>query len=88
MTKPCKVKVKLNLVVLYMTGKVKVKQCIRYVHSCLEAITLIPMNTYNPSWMPPVVHDPFVKPSSGCQFSSQGLLWQKIQEPLTQNNPH
>ena len=33
-----------------------------------------------------VVLESNAKPSTGCWTGSQGLIWQKIQEPLTQDN--
>ena len=58
-----------------------VKQSVRYVHRCLEFAILRKMSTNNPS-QKSVVLEFSVKPSLGCQ----GLVWQKIQEPLTQDN--
>ena len=69
----------------YISCKVKVNQYFRHVHNCLEVIILIPMSTNNPSLKSVVLEYP-AKPSLGCHFSSPDLVWQKIQEPLIQDN--
>ena len=59
----------------------QINQSIRYVHSCSQPIFLIPMSANNPC-QKSVVPETSAKPSMGCQYF--GLVWQKIQEPLTQ----
>ena len=49
----------------------------------MQLVTLIEMSTNNPS-LKSVFLESSVKPSLGCQFDSPGLVWQEIQEPLTQ----
>ena len=50
------------------------------LHSCLEIKTSI-----NKPSQKSVVLESSAKPSHGCKPASQGLVWQKIQEPLTQD---
>ena len=50
----------------------------------LELLILIPMSTNNSS-QKSVVLESSTKPSLGCKVGSQALVWQKIQEPLTQD---
>ena len=58
---------------------------VRYVHSCLQLIFLIPISTNNPNSGKSMVLESSAKPSLGPnQFDSPGWLWQKIQEPLIQ----
>ena len=56
----------------------KVNHCFRYVHSCLDLTILIKMSPNNPGWNR-VVLESAVKPNQGC------LVWQKMQESLTQD---
>ena len=68
--------------------KVKVNRCFTYyVHSSPELVILIPTSTTNPI-RKSVVLESSAKPSIGCLFGGQGMLWPKIEEQLTQNNPH
>ena len=62
----------------------QVNQSLKYIHRCLdlELAILVKTSTNNSRWKS-VVHEYCAKPCLGCQFGSSGLLWQKIQEPLT-----
>ena len=59
-------------------------QSVRYVHNCLELVIPFPTSANKPSWKS-VVLESSAQPSLDCQCSSTGLVWQKIQEPLTQD---
>ena len=58
----------------------QVNQSVRYVHSCPQLTILIKMSTNSPSRKLVVMN---LQPNQA--FGSSGLLWQKIQEPLTQD---
>ena len=60
-----------------------VNQCLRYANSCLEHAILIKMTANNRS-QESVVLESSAKPSLSSQSGSQGLVWQTIQEALTQ----
>ena len=55
-----------------------VSQSVRYVHSCLQLAVLI-IISMNILIVKSVIIECFAKPTPG----SRGLMWQKIQEPLT-----
>ena len=58
-------------------GQVVNQSVHRYVHSCLQLVTLIPMSTNMPS-QKSVVLESSAKPGLSRQTDSPGLVWQKI----------
>ena len=79
----------LRLLTLYTPRTIlscQVNQSARYVHSCLQFATLIKTSTNNPC-QKSVVIESSAKRSLGGLTGSLGLVWQKIQEPLTRDAP-
>ena len=75
----------INPATLMASFLVKSTSLLDMVHSSQQLIILIKMSTSNPS-QKSVVLESFLKPSQRCQFCSGSfdMVWQKIQDSLTQ----
>ena len=69
--------VAITFVVLYISCKVQVNQCFRYVHCSLEVIILNPMFTSYPSWMT-VVPEASAKPSLAVRSAANAWFGQML----------
>ena len=60
--------------------------CVKYVYSCYSSslqFQQVPTTLIRSTCLLNLLVESSAKPSLGCHFGSPGLVWQKIQQPLT-----